>query len=83
MNERIKRFSEQAINYATSNRPLPDLKDKDLFLNNLFEKFAELIVQECSNIVFEEGCTEDNQDCPNEKLYQLSNKIEQHFGFEE
>jgi hypothetical protein len=47
MNEQIKRFSEQAINYATSKRPLPDLKDKDLFLNNLFEKFAELIVQEC------------------------------------
>jgi len=82
MNERIKRFSEQAINYATSKRPLPDLKDKDLFLNNLFERFAELIVRECSNIVFEEGCTEDNQDCPNEELYQLSNKIEQHFGFE-
>jgi hypothetical protein len=37
MNEQIKRFSEQAINYATSNQPLPDLKDKDLFLNNLFE----------------------------------------------
>jgi hypothetical protein len=46
MNEQIKRFSEQAINYATSKRPLPDLKDKELFLNNLFEKFAELIVQE-------------------------------------
>ena len=50
MNEQIKRLSEQAINYATSNRPLPDLKDKDLFLNNLFEKFAELIVQECVDI---------------------------------
>lgn len=50
MNEQIKRLSEQAINYATSNRPLPDLKDKDLFLNNLFERFAELIVQECVDI---------------------------------
>ena len=50
MNEQIKRFSEQAINYATSNQPLPDLKDKDLFLNNLFERFAELIVQECVDI---------------------------------
>ena len=49
MNERIKRFSEQAINYATSKRPLPDLKDKDLFLNNLFERFAELIVEEIAN----------------------------------
>jgi len=46
------------------------------------DKFAELIVRECSNIVFEEGCTKDNQDCPNEELYQLSNKIERHFGIE-
>ena len=82
MNEKIKQFSEQAIHYAAS-RPMPELKDRDLYLDNLFEKFAELIVRECSNIVFEEGCTEDNQDCPNEELYQLSNKIEQHFGVEE
>ena len=58
MNEQIKRFSEQAINYATSKRPLPDLKDKDLFLNNLFEKFAELIVRECAKVASVE--TSDN-----------------------
>ena len=81
MNEKIKQFSKQAIHYAAS-RPMPELKDRDLYLDNLFEKFAELIVRECSNIVFEEGCTEDNWDCPNEELYQLSNKIEQHFGFD-
>jgi hypothetical protein len=72
MNEQIKRFSEQAINYATSNRPLPDLKDKDLFLNNLFERFAELIVQECAKVASVE--TSDNG---------VGEVIREHFGVEE
>lgn len=72
MNEQIKRFSEQAINYATSNQPLPDLKDKDLFLNNLFERFAELIVQECAKVASVE--TSDNG---------VGEVIREHFGVEE
>jgi hypothetical protein len=72
MNEQIKRFSEQAINYATSKRPLPDLKDKDLFLNNLFEKFAELIVEECAKVASVE--TSDNG---------VGEVIREHFGVEE
>jgi hypothetical protein len=72
MNEQIKRFSEQAINYATSNQPLPDLKDKDLFLNNLFERFAELIVQECAKVASVE--TSDNG---------VGEVIRKHFGVEE
>ena len=72
MNEQIKRFSEQAINYATSKRPLPDLKDKDLFLNNLFERFAELIVQECAKVASVE--TSDNG---------VGEVIRKHFGVEE
>ena len=77
MNEKIKQLAEQALTYVTHNPKANKLNSGDMF----DEKFAELIVRECSNIVFEEGCTEDNQDCPNEELYQLSNKIEQHFGF--
>jgi len=77
MNEQIKRFSEQAINYATSNQPLPDLKDKDLFLNNLFERFAELIVQECVDIC---NLTTD-------RTYLngiiAGDKIKKHFGVDE
>ena len=72
MNEQIKRFSEQAINYATSKRPLPDLKDKDLFLNNLFEKFAELIVRECAKVASVE--TSDNG---------VGEVIREHFGVHE
>jgi hypothetical protein len=47
MNERIKQLAEQAIHYAAS-RPMPELKDRDLYLDNLFEKFAELIIREYS-----------------------------------
>jgi len=69
MNEKIKQLKLEA-----GIQDNPDQEGLDLF--------SELIVRECSNIVFEEGCTEDNQDCPNEELYQLSNKIERHFGIE-
>jgi hypothetical protein len=51
---------------------LPDLKDKDLFLNNLFEKFAELIVQECAKVASVE--TSDNG---------VGEVIREHFGVEE
>ena len=37
MNEKIKQLAEQAIHYAAS-RPMPELKDRDLYLDNLFEK---------------------------------------------
>ena len=74
MNKRIQKLAEQAGIYKLN------LSDETEYW--IMEKFAELIVRECANIVFEAGCTEDNQDCPNEELYQLSNKIEQHFGVE-
>ena len=73
MNERIRQLMEQAGLY--------DFVIESMGIDEEMEKFAELIVRECSNIVFEAGCTELNQNCPNEELYQLSNKIEQHFGF--
>ena len=48
MNEKIKQFGEQAIHYAAS-RPMSELKDRDLYLDNLFEKFAELLFNEIAN----------------------------------
>ena len=97
MNEKIKKFSEQAIHYAAS-RPMPELKDRDLYLDNLFEKFAELIVRECVDI-----CNQailQNQDTLSklgvdelaEKMVihgsinqaqKLGKGIKQHFGVEE
>ena len=75
MNERIKKFSEQAIHYAAS-RPMPELKDRDLYLDNLFEKFAELIVQECQ--VALHPMLRDM--VSRGRAYEL---IKQHFGVEE
>ena len=46
MNDKIRELAEQAIDYA-GGKPMLELKDRDLYLDNLFEKFAELIVQEC------------------------------------
>ena len=79
MNERIK---ELALEARLGSAEFDNGIRYYVSTEESFERFAELIVRECSNIVFEEGCTEDNQDCPNEELYQLSNKIEQHFGFD-
>ena len=47
MNSRIKEIAEQAHRYANS-----VVKETNLFVLNVFkEKFAELIVKECSELV--------------------------------
>ena len=85
MNEKIKQFSKQAIHYAAS-RPMPELKDRDLYLDNLFEKFAELIVQECADACYK------HKDVESFGIYPIrvamvtkacSDNIKQHFGVEE
>ena len=47
MNKKIKDFAAQAMQYAVDQ---PTSVDKDTHLNNLFEKFAELIIKECIKI---------------------------------
>ena len=85
MNEKIKQFSKQAIHYAAS-RPMPELKDRDLYLDNLFEKFAELIVKECADACYK------HKDVESFGIYPIrvamvtkacSDNIKQHFGVEE
>ena len=85
MNEKIKQFGEQAIHYAAS-RPMPELKDRDLYLDNLFEKFAELIVGECADACYK------HKDVESFGIYPIrvamvtkacSDNIKQHFGVEE
>ena len=85
MNEKIKQFGEQAIHYAAS-RPMPELKDRDLYLDNLFEKFAELIVRECADACYK------HKDVESFGIYPIrvamvtkacSDNIKQHFGVEE
>ena len=80
MNEKIKQFSKQAIHYAAS-RPMPELKDRDLYLDNLFEKFAELIVKECVAIC-QDTDGEDNIDARSGRQ-ECAVEINQHFGVEE
>lgn len=63
MNDRIRELARQAGFYAN-----PDVEK--------FEKFAELIVQECSRIADDWVNNEDNG-----KNYP-SDKIKQHFGVE-
>ena len=83
MNERIKQFSEQAIHYAAS-RPMPELKDRDLYLDNLFEKFAELIVRECLSQVdkIRDGLEADSEDQQALGADWAGLAIARHFGVE-
>jgi hypothetical protein len=82
MNERIKELAEQAQQYAEHVTP-QGLEWFDTFK----EKFAELIVKECGNVVFNyTNKTETHElyddvgwDClPGD----LKIQIEEHFGFE-
>ena len=84
MNEKIKQFGEQAIHYAAS-RPMPELKDRDLYLDNLFEKFAELIVRECSRVIVNGGYWSGGPIGPKRQCTppEIAQMIKEHFGVEE
>ena len=83
MNEKIKQFGEQAIHYAAS-RPMSELKDRDLYLDNLFEKFAELIVKECLSQVdkIRDGLEADSEDQQALGADWAGLAIARHFGVE-
>ena len=83
MNEKIKQLAEQAIHYAAS-RPMPELKDRDLYLDNLFEKFAELIVRECLSQVdkIRDGLEADSEDQQALGADWAGLAIARHFGVE-
>ena len=69
MNERIKELAEQAGFYVA----MFDPRNKD---NEAIEKFAELIVRECMDIVDNEGCGEGGS-------IRAMEQIKQHFGIKE
>ncbi len=73
MNERIKQLAEQAgISYLSSVHP------------DMWEKFAELIVQECVSIVAKRKnqAIDDNWNV-DEAMSMAEMDIEEHFGVEE
>ena len=75
MNERIKELREQAMEWV------PNMADPDTKIRLLnAEKFAELIVRECLNIV---EPTEDSGDEWCVTLKETAQEIKQHFGVEE
>ena len=71
MNERIKELAEQATSHMPG-RPPYDSLTFDVFNK---QKFAELIVKECINIVKQRWIN------PDEDV--IAEEIKQHFGVEE
>jgi hypothetical protein len=71
MNERIKALVEQARKYADENRPGSFVKYDPEWFVLYNEKFAELIVRECSDIA------------DKAEPYKANDLIKQHFGVEE
>ena len=74
MNERIEALAKQAAEYAIEFA----VKDQELYILKLMEKFAELIVQECAAIA--------KHNVMNISTYSdaefVSDLINQHFGVE-
>ena len=59
MNERIKELTEQANAFARETIEYSRAEDFDIFVENLYrasyEKFAELIIKECTNMLPEDS----------------------------
>ena len=66
MNERIQELAGQAEEYANSSQPYEKIKNK-AWIDVYDEKFAELIVQECIDLV---------------PWASICAKIKKHFGVE-
>jgi len=83
MNERIRELAEQALEYAEKNQSA-DIPQHWFRLYN--EKFAELIVRECMNIVSNQTTLDTNEDFRegfNHGLKYAWTDIRKHFGVEE
>lgn len=57
MNERIRELAEQAELYALDKQ---NEGDYDYFFDGFQEKFAELIVRDCTNVIRQEWFKENN-----------------------
>jgi adenosyl cobinamide kinase/adenosyl cobinamide phosphate guanylyltransferase len=79
MNDRIKELSKQA--------EVKWLHQEDVIYSTMtleqFEKFAELIVRECLDIVANADMSELEGPDPEDVLYVACKQIKEHFGVEE
>ena len=82
MNERIKELKKLATEVEHSHGAFGEY-EKHYRLNT--EKFAELIVRECLNIIGEEKCGVEvsNNLAPLETLWSVECAIKENFGIEE
>ena len=85
MNERIQELGDQAWDYALDHETVNGKAAFGSFINKnfsdlLLEKFAELIVKECIQVV--DDTMTENQEM-NIGLVMASAKIVEHFGVEE
>ena len=81
MNERIEKLKESAcpkIDWAGRYHVELNNGEKEKWMNEWFEKFAELIVGECVELV--EGYTKQRT---HTTFYKAEEQIKQHFGVEE
>ena len=78
MNERIKELAEQAMTATTSKFSADIEWSADEWRDFYDEKFAELIVRECIELV--EGYTKQRT---HTTFYKAEEQIKQHFGVEE
>ena len=72
MNKRVKELAEQAQDWADAHAPYAS-EEHEYFI----EKFAELIVQECAEVV------QEGRWMVPPSQHQLARSIKQHFGVEE
>jgi isocitrate dehydrogenase len=81
MNDKIKLFNEQAIKYAQESLNNIAIVNKSGIMynyNDLYtEKFAELIVEECIQVLTDTGYPNAHGNCVGVE------EIKQHFGVEE
>ena len=78
MNPRIKLLAEQA-EWRFADKATGEFSEYD----NRLEKFAELIVRECIQVVDGMADPEEDSDRYVWALHNASEKIKQHFGVEE
>ena len=83
MNERIQELADQAEDYATAEYekwiPTPDFSGIPHIRKIFNEKFAELIVRECSNVAWQH--TPETEEL--EYSHLIKDKILKRFGVEE
>lgn len=79
MNERIQELAKQAEDHADSQGFFVTIDFASDYQDCLMEKFAELVVQECSDMMITNQSIDKDPNW-NRALRETSKKIKKHFG---